>query len=176
MATPTLDLSRPARPAYDGPVTWADVCADPLLQDLPFKIEQDRYGRILMSPPFAGHARRQYRIARMLEDALGGVPATECPVITADGVKVPDVVWMSEAFATRHRDADVYPTAPELCVEVQSKSNPWEEMVDKVRLYSAAGAHEVWVCEVDGAMRFFDASGERGRSALAPDFPARISL
>ncbi len=176
MDAPTLDPPRPTRPAYDGPVTWADVCADPLLQDLPFKIELDRFGRILMSPPFAGHARRQYRIARLLEDALGGVPATECPVATSDGVKVPDAVWMSDAFARAHQDEDVYRTAPEICVEVQSKSNPWGEMEEKVRLFLAAGAHEVWICEVDGTMRFFGPDGERGRSTLAPDFPARIDL
>ena len=173
---PPAEAPRRVRPAYDGPVTWADVCADPLLQDLPFKIELDRFGRILMSPPFAGHARRQYRIARLLEDALGGVPATECPVATADGVKVPDVVWMSDAFAREHRDADVYPTAPELCVEVPSKSNPWEEMDEKAQLYLAQGAHEVWICEVNGTMRFFGPDGERERSRLAPDFPAQVDL
>ena len=174
MDTPTLAPPR-TRPAYDGPVTWADVCADPILQDLPFKIELDQFGRILMSPPFAGHARRQYRIARMLEDALGGVPATECPVMTRDGVKVPDIVWMSDAFAKAHQDEDIYPTAPDICVEVRSKSNPWEEMAEKVQLYLAQGAQEVWICDADGTMRFFSPEGEHDRSRLAPDFPGQIS-
>ena len=160
----------------DGPMTWADVCADPFLDDLPYKIEQDRYGRIVMSPPFARHAKRQYRIARLLEDALGGMPATECPVMTADGVKVPDVVWMSEAFEATHGTEEVYLVAPPICVEIRSKSNVWAEMAEKVTLYLARGAQEVWVCEGEGTMHYFGHEGERDKSKLAPDFPAQITL
>ncbi|MDT0630190.1 Uma2 family endonuclease [Rubrivirga sp. S365] len=160
----------------DGPMTWEDVCAHPALQDLPFKVEQDRYGRIVMSPPFARHARLQYKIARMLEDALGGVPATEAPVETRDGVKVPDVVWMSDEFAAEHAEATVYRVAPDVCVEVMSRSNSWAEMSEKVTLYLARGAQEVWVCEADGRLRFFGHEGERERSVLAPDAPVTVTL
>ncbi len=177
MDAQTLDPPRPARPAYDGPVTWADVCADPLLRDLPFKIELDQHGRILMSPTAPRHGRRQYRIGRLIEDALGGVVAVEIAIITPKGTRVPDVVWMSEAFLkTVDEDAEAFRAAPEICVEVRSPSNVWGEMEEKVRLFLAAGAHEVWICEVDGAMRFFGPDGERDRSALAPGFPARIEL
>ena len=160
----------------DGPMTWADVCADPLLDDLPYKIEQDRYGRIVMSPPFARHAKRQYRIARLLEDALGGLPATECPVLTSEGVKVPDVVWMSEDFEAVHGTDEVYLVAPPICVEVRSKTNVWAAIEEKVTLYLARGAQEVWVCDLDGTMRYFGHEGERERSKLAEDFPLRITL
>ena len=157
-------------------MTWEDVCADPVLARLPFKIEQDRYGRILTSPPFARHAKIQYRIARILEDALGGTPATECPVQTGDGVKVPDVVWMSDDFEEQHGTLTVYEVAPPICVEVMSPSNPWAEMEEKVTLYLAKGAQEVWICEPDGALRWFGHEGEREASALVPDAPATVQL
>ena len=162
--------------ADERPMTWEEVCALPELRDLPYKIEQDRYGRIVMSPPFAPHARRQYKIARLLDDALGGVLATECPVETADGVKVPDVVWLSDSFADEHRDAKVYVIAPPICVEVMSKSNTWEEMSEKVQLYLARGAQEVWICEASGRLRFFAHEGEIQRSHLAPEAPDRVDL
>ena len=44
------------------------------------------------------------------------------------------------------------------------------------RLYFAAGALEVWVCELDGKMRFYDRNGEIMKSFLAPKFPAKIVL
>lgn len=165
------------RPSYDGPVTWADVCADPLLQNLPFKIELDRYGRILMSPVATRHSRLQGRIARLLEAQLGGEAFPECAIRTADGTRVPDVVWMSDAFAsTLQPDTEAMLVAPEICVEVRSRSNVWAEMEEKTRIFLAAGAREVWICEVDGRMRFFDAAGERSASALAPGFPAIVPL
>lgn len=176
MNAPTLAPPR-ARPAYDGPVTWADVCADPLLQDLPFKIELDRYGRILMSPAANRHGRRQVRIAVELEKRLGGAAAVEVGIDTHEGTRVPDVVWMSEAYlATITEEDDVFAVAPEICVEVRSPSNVWAAMDEKIQIYLARGAQEVWVCEVDGTMRYFGHEGERLQSRLAPEFPTRIAL
>ena len=39
--------------------SWEEICADPHLRDLPYKIEQDRSGRIVMSKhELEGPARR----------------------------------------------------------------------------------------------------------------------
>jgi hypothetical protein len=46
---------------------WRELAADPYLADLPFKIETDRFGRILMSPPpFSNQVRLTARIIRSL--------------------------------------------------------------------------------------------------------------
>ena len=129
-----------------------------------------------MSPPFTHHAKRQYRIARILDDALGGTPATECPVMTSEGVKVPDVVWMSGAFEAEHGEEKVYSVAPPICVEVMSPSNAWGEMEEKITLYLARGAQEVWICEADGRIRVFAHEGEVEASRLAPDAPREVTL
>ena len=187
MPTETLTPAHPEAPpaeapsasvrTLDGPMTWADVCADPSLHDLPYKIELDRYGRLLMSPTKNRHGRRQVRISVELEKQLGGAAAVEIGIDTLEGTRVPDVVWMSEAYlATISEDDDVFTVAPEICIEVRSPSNVWAEMEERIQIYLAKGAQEVWICEVDGAMRYFGHEGERDKSKLAPDFPAQITL
>ena len=167
-------VSRPA-PVLTGPMTWADVVAHPALQDLPFKIELDRHGRLLlMSPSSTHHSRRQRALGHLLERALGGAAYPECPIQTAEGVRVPDVVWMSETFLAAHEDEDVFAVAPEICAEVMSPSNTWAEIDEKVVLYLARGAQEVWIVEADGRVRWFGHAGERPASALVPDAPATL--
>ena len=162
-------------PSFDGPMTWRDVMEHPSLQDLPFKIEQDAWGRLIMSPTSHRHARMQGRIQRLLAEQIGGEAYPECPISTPEGTKVPDVVWMSDEFADGIVGApDVLPKAPEICIEVRSPSNPEAEMQQKVALYLAKGAREVWICEVDGAVRFFSHEGPLERSRLAPGFPTRL--
>ena len=56
--------------------------------------------------------------------------------------------------------------APEICVEVLSPSNSEPEMNEKRALYFEAGAHEVWICDLDGKMEFHT----RGLSRLCPYF------
>ncbi len=159
---------------YDGPMTWQDVVEHPALRDLPFKIEQDAWGRILMSPSANVHARRQSRIARLLMEHLGGEAYTEAAIATPAGTRVADVVWMSDEYAERDWEQDVLPTAPPICVEVSSPSNTKAEMLEKITLYLAKGAREVWLCDLEGHVTFFGHEGERAHSALAPDFPSRI--
>lgn len=146
------------------------------LGDLPFKVELDRYGRLLMSPTASRHVFIQRRIQRVLEEALGGLAVTECPIETAEGTRVADVGWMEEPFAKDRQDEPAFSIAPPICVEVMSPSNPWAEMEEKVTLYLAKGAQEVWICEPNGTLRWFGHEGERTASAMVPDAPARIEL
>ena len=100
---------------------WQDIRAHPALQDLPFKLETDRWGHIVMSPASNRHSRLQSLIARLLDRHLSdGEAFVECSVGTREGVKVADVAWASSAFLRRHGAADPYPEAPEIVVEVLS--------------------------------------------------------
>ena len=160
----------------EGHMTWEEICDHPALQDLPFRIEQDRYGRIIMSPPpGTRHSVLQRRFIQILEEALGGIALPECPIRTAGGTRAADVAWMEWAFAEEHEDASAFSAAPPVCVEVMSKGNTRAEIEEKTALYLAASAQEVWVCERDGRVRFFDHEGERERSALAPDAPTAVA-
>lgn len=148
-------------------MNWADVLADKSLQDLPYKIELDRYGNIVMSPASNRHGRLQAWIGSLLERHLGGEFLVECSVNTPEGVKVADVAWCSPEFLARHGYATPYPEAPEICVEVRSPSNSWEEMRTKIAIYLGQGAREVWIVFDTGEVRFFGPEGEKPRS----DYP-----
>jgi Uma2 family endonuclease len=148
---------------------WADVLADPCLRDLPYKIELDRYGNIIMSPASNRHGRFQLWIGAFLERSLGGEAISECSIDTHEGVKVADVAWCSPGFTARYGYQTPYPIAPEICVEVRSPSNSQEEMASKVALYLQQGAHEVWIVLETGEVRFFGPEGERTVSVFGID-------
>jgi Uma2 family endonuclease len=159
-------------------MTWEEMIADPHLRDLPYKIEQDRYGRILMSPGSTKHAFYQFEIAKRLSQLLPGWRITgECGVETSEGVRVPDVAALSRELARRHVETLALPVAPEICVEVLSPRNSPEEMEEKRRLYGEAGAREVWSCSAEGVMSFYRGAGEpMPRSKICPEFPQVIVL
>lgn len=148
---------------------WAEVIADETLRDLPYKIELDRWGNILMSPASNRHGRVQIVIAALLERLEGGESLAVCSIATPEGVKVADVAWGSSAFMARHGYETPYSEAPEICVEVRSPSNSEEEMRIKTRLYLDAGAKEVWIEREDGIVRYFDDKGEQPASRCGLD-------
>ena len=156
------------------PMRWDEARSHPGLQNLPFKIELDHFGRVLMSPVSRLHSRYQYKIGTLLEKQLGEEIAVEFLVETRLGARSPDVVWMSPAFV--RLCVDDRSRAPEICVEMQSPSNADAEMREKTALYFEQGAHEVWICDTVGQMHFFALDRQMERSALAPGFPAHISL
>ena len=119
---------------------WNEVINNPLLQNLPFKIELNKFGKLLMSPASNQHGRSQMRIGYQLFNHLpNGEVIAECSITTPDGVKV------------------------------VSPSNSKIEIEEKVALYLGQGAVEVWVVYDNGKILTFDHSGEIKSSVLAPD-------
>jgi Uma2 family endonuclease len=144
---------------------WAELCADPRWDDFAGKIELNGRGVIEMSPANNRHGMRQAKIAQVFGAQLPrGQAFVECCVLTADGIRVPDVAWASADFMARHGDLSPFPLAPEICVEVRSPSNTDAEMAHKTELFLQAGAVEVWIVDEDGAQRVFDAQGEQAAS------------
>lgn len=148
---------------------WSDVVADKSLANLPYKIELSSAGKIEMTPTFFPHGRMAARLIAALSRALpAGEAAPEIAIQTNIGIRVPDVCWYSAAFLVRHGKDDTLTEAPEICAEIVSASNSEAEMRAKVQAYFGAGAKEVWLVELDGAMRFFAPAGEVAASALCP--------
>jgi len=158
-------------------VEWADVCVDPNLKDLPYKVELDQWGQIVMSPATVLHVLLQNAIADLLKaSTANGKTLLELPVQTAENVKVPDVAWLSpERYDIIKRSA-VSPVAPEICVEVLSPSNTLAQMMHKKDLFLAAGAVEFWLCDDKGRLVFYDASGDIRHSRLVPRMVCVIQL
>ncbi|MDB5386363.1 MAG: hypothetical protein JWM11_2009 [Planctomycetaceae bacterium] len=154
---------------------WAAVLEDKSLQNLPYKIETNRYGQIVMSPASNRHGIYQSRIVGHLLRLGGtGEVITECSVETDDGVKVADVAWASAEFMERNAAFIAYPEAPEVCVEIVTPSNSRIEMHEKRELYFQRGANEVWLCDLNGTMTFYGCDGVLTRSSLFPEFPAQV--
>ena len=151
------DASSPGR---DGRLTWEDVCKHPALQDLPFKIELNKYGKIEMSPASNWHAIYQARLIVFLKARLGGLAAPELAVKTSEGERVPDVSWAEQAYWQAHFDESSASAAPPLCIEIVSASNSFAEMQLKIAAYLGAGASEVWLVGKDRSARFFSVVGE----------------
>jgi Uma2 family endonuclease len=154
---------------------WEEVCENKQLQDLPFKIELNKWGQIIMSPVKIKHSFYQGRIQRLLESLLKtGEVMPECAINTSDGVKVADVVWCSETRFDRIQDEISASIAPEICIEVKSSGNTIDEMEFKKQLYLEAQAIEVWLCNEQGQIKFYNQQGELEKSLLVPDFPTQI--
>ena len=159
---------------------WTELLNDPELAKIEGRIETDRHGRIIMSPPPApSHGSFQMRIGYLLTDLMPrGRVLSECPFSTADGVKTADVAWASPQRMRELGNRACFPHAPELCVEVLSPGNTAAEIEEKTALYFDAGASEVWICASSGTMKFLarGATGPLKASRLCPSFPKRIEL
>ena len=154
---------------------WEEVCEDQQLQNLPFKIELNKWGQIVMSPVKVKHSFYQGRIQRLLESLLQtGEVMPECAINTSDGVKVAGVVWCSDERFDQIQDEVSASIAPEICIEVKSIGNTLEEMEFKKKLYFEAQAMEVWICNEQGDITFYNEQNELTQSLLVPYFPKQI--
>ena len=152
---------------------WTELVNDPSLQDLPYKIELTAEGKIQLSPASNWHGKAQARIARALGNALpDGEVITECSVLTTIGVRVPDVAWASNALLRVQGDSTPFTQAPEICVEIVSRSNRKSEVDEKIAAYLAAGAREVWVVSTAGHTEYYGPDGRRAESG----FPVKVEL
>jgi len=168
-----LEIRRGAR--HIARMNWQEVCENPDLKDLQYRIELNGLGQIVMSPASNEHSFRQSRLTKQLLRLLDrGEILPECSIDTSDGTKVADVVWSSDEFHARFGLATPYPSAPEICIEALTPSNTTEEMRRKRALYFERGALEFWICKEDGSIEFYGPAGRIEQSDLAPGFPASI--
>src|SRR5919108_3816440 len=180
MATLTIELPPHAAQTDFNLRRWAELLSDRELAKIEGRIETDRHGHIIMSPPPAPrHGSFQLEIGHLLRDLLpGGRALTECPISTSDGVKAADVAWASPECMRELGSGVCFPRSPEICVEVLSPSNTDAEIREQMALYFDAGAREVWLCAASGAMSFFGPRSAQPLSAseVCPQFPKQIDL
>ncbi len=158
-------------------MNWQEVCEDPCLQNLPYKIELNHWGKIEMSPAKYDHAFRQGKIIKLLNQMISsGEVFPECPIETEDNVKSADVVWVSDERDKINKGKIACSIAPEVCIEVKSESNTMKEMMFKKDLYLKAGAQEFWLCDESGDMSFYNTEGQLKKSTRFPDFPNHVMI
>ena len=158
-------------------MNWQQVCEDKNLADLPYKIELNRHGQIVMSPTRNKQGFYQGQLAILLKKLLPhGFVLTECAVDTSEGTFVADAVWASVQRFAVIKDEYSCSIAPEICAEILSWSNSKGEIENKQAEYFQKGALEFWICDLQGQMSFFNPQGKLGHSILCPEFPASMEV
>lgn len=158
-------------------MNWQEICEQPILQDIPFKVETNKWGKIEMSPATNEHGLYQALIISWLARlGLTGKPIAECSIQTTEGIKVADVAWGSYDFFKRNKRRNPYQNAPEVVIEILSPSNSRAEMDEKKQLYFAQGAQEVWLCDKNGMMLFFSKDKQLAASTVIADFPNHVEI
>lgn len=158
-------------------MNWQEVVENPNLQNLPFKIETDENGKIIMSAVKIRHSLYQGEISFLMRTIRqDGLVMSECAIKTPKGTKVADVAWATTERVLQIRDQTEALIAPEVCVEVLSSSNTENEMREKRELYFERGAKEVWICDEAGDVRFFNAETQLEKSEMFSDFPNKIEV
>lgn len=154
---------------------WQEVCESQYFKNIPFKIELNNQGKVLMTPVKVNHSILQGKIIGNLYQCLtGGEALAECAINTQQGTKVADVAWASNDLLEKIENEVECSIAPEICIEVLSFSNTKRELNEKQELYFEQGALEFWVCDSLGKMRFFVKEGELESSNMAVSFPSSI--
>ena len=68
-------------------MNWASICENPLLANLPYKIQTDKWGNIVMSPASNKHGIYQAKIVVLLSRLMHiGTVIAECSVNVTVGV------------------------------------------------------------------------------------------
>ena len=158
---------------------WLQIQNDRELDqyDVDYRIETDADGHVLMSPrPPNTHNRKAFLIAHILQERLGPAASGETRIVTDQGIKVADASWCPASRWPGNEENDTFLTAPDICIEVLSPSNTPAEIDHKRALYFAAGAREVWICDRNNTMSYYDPEGLLEKSKLCPDFPSRLEL
>lgn len=138
--------------------------------------ETNGQGQLIMNPPIGLlHAKRADKLIAVIRSSLPDWRIwPEIGIHTADGVKAPDLAIASPQYEEATDEHGFLLRAPDVCVEIMSPSNSWEEMRHKSLLYLAAGASEAWVCDESGRLHFFAGGGELSSSSIVPELQPQI--
>jgi len=151
-------------------MTWAEALKDPSLNDLPYKVELNGHGQLVLTPAPNWVGRLKGTILGLLHSSHSAV-FSRCSIATTDNVKVADIAWASEDFMAQHKIRTPYRIAPEICIEINYSP---AEMKLRRGWFFGSGAKEVWKCDKSGQMKFYDITGEIPRSRIFRKFPMRV--
>ena len=154
---------------------WQEACENQNLKNLPFKIELNNQGKVLMTPVKVNHSILQGKIiGHLYQHITGGEALAECAIKTKQGTKVADVAWASYSLLEKIENEVECSVAPEICIEVLSFSNTKREINEIKTIYFEQGAAEFWLCDSFGNISFFVKEGKIQHSKIAKNFPTSI--
>jgi Uma2 family endonuclease len=154
---------------------WKEVTENPNLRDLPFKIELNEHGQIVMTSTNNQTSFLKSKIALTFNRNIGRI-GISCPIWTSKGTKVADVAWISDVLWKKLKGKTEADIAPEICVEILSMSNSDYEMKEKRKLYFEQGAKEFWICDEYGNVSFYNSKRKLTKSKMFPEFPIKVEI
>jgi Uma2 family endonuclease len=110
-------------------------------------------GEIAVSAsPLPPHSRVVVRLTSILDRHIEendlGILLTDCDTVFGDyDVRRPDLLFFTRAREHLIPDEDPIEGAPDLCVEVLSKSTRQVDRVDKFKQYAKAGVKHYWIAD-----------------------------
>ncbi len=157
-------------------MTWTEACNDPSLNDLPYKIELDAHGRLVMVRRQIAHCRLKGRLGRAMSRAgMGNGLCISCPIQTSVGVLVADLAWHDAEWFDNEADDCVCAVAPAICIDIGALIADEAGLDDRLRGYFQAGAKKVWICDEMGKIAFYRSPMVKlGRSLRIPKFPSAL--
>lgn len=152
-------------------VKWRGLIKNTFFRDVPYKVELNKFGQILMGPASNRRGILKFRIGNQIEKIKqSGTIILNSSILTGEGVRVADVAWASDEFYAEFGEKTPYPKAPEICVEVKSPASSKAEMGEKTRLYLEKGALEVWIVDENAKVNFYTHTGKLKKSKIAAGF------
>ena len=156
-------------------MTWEEAIESSSLEDLPFKVELNADGNLVLSGVWNWHGGLQAEVGIRLSELMShGKAAMEIGVRTRDNVKVADVAWFTNEHWNAVKEDAYCATAPAICIEVACGGSPAGSFERKLPLYFEAGAKEVWFCDRMGNITFHTPAGQVPASPMCPDFPVLL--
>ncbi|WGG48464.1 Uma2 family endonuclease [Rugamonas sp. DEMB1] len=143
---------------------WEELGLDPNSPDF---YELSEYGELIVSP--LPHNRHQSVVAWVIQqllEQLGGRAYPNLAISTRAGVRVPDVAWLPEERWAEALNTRTMSSCPPLVVEVLSPGNRHKAIGVKIGAYLAAGATEVVLIDLNGAVYYHRRDGEFAESSL----------
>jgi Uma2 family endonuclease len=143
---------------------WEELGEDPNSPDF---YELSEYGELIVSP--LPHNRHQFVVSwvqEQLREQLGGRACANLAISTRAGVRVPDVAWLPEERWAEALNTRTMSSCPPLVVEVLSPGKRHKAIGVKIGAYLAAGATEVVLIDLNGAVYYHRRDGEFAESSL----------
>ena len=113
-------------------------------------------------------------IQHRLEQGLyGGRTLTDFKIDSSEGVQTIDLVWLSDDQWRLFAGIEVAPFAPRICIEFNPETATLNE---RAQLLLNQFAEEVWFCDAQGQLSFYNQNGQLSQSRMAPRFQSNMLL
>jgi hypothetical protein len=115
-----------------------------------------------------------YLQQQLEQNLYGGRAVADLQMDSTAGAQSIDLAWLSDGQLQLLQGFESVPFAPCICIEFFSSTAPDATTVQKKALLFNHHAEEVWLCDAQGQLTFFNQNGQLNQSRIAPRFQQNI--